>query len=332
MCIRSITVPYLLLFVFFALNITPSIAGEAQALAVRQMNPAMLRFFDPTPWVNTPEIPTQISLQQSYSSIFLADSLPTPNRYLADIEIYTAELVASHQFSPSFSMQLQIPVFRPVAGSLDSFLRQYHNALGLPNGGRRFQPDNHYAYRYRGITGGWDSQARWEMGNIQSQWRYQWNPKTDRAWRWASALALKLPSGSTSRGWSNGGTDMALGGIATWHDNQWAAHAELWWVHPFKRQDFGSPIRDYGRTSLSVNYNATLPFQATWIAQIQGGLSPYQTGINALDQSPWLISGGVRLHADHGASWALTFTENITQQSTQDFGIGIEINMPLTLL
>ncbi|MDQ6954720.1 MAG: DUF3187 family protein [Mariprofundaceae bacterium] len=323
--------PYLLLFVFSLLHITPSLAGEAQVLAVRQMNPAMLRFFDPTPWVNTPDVPTHISLQQSYSSIFLADALPTPNRYLADMEIYTAELVVSHQLSSSFSMQLQIPAFRPVAGSMDPYLRQHHKTLGLPNGGRRFQPDNHYGYRYRGTTGGWDSQPRWEMGNIQSQWRYQWNPKDDASWRWANALAIKIPSGATSRGWSNGGTDIAFGAMVTWHNDQWATHTELWWTHPFKRQDFGSAIHDYARTSLSIDYQATFPFQAAWIAQVQGGLSPYQTGLDGLDQSPWLISAGVRLHAYNGASWALTFSENIAQQSTQDFAIGIEINMPLTL-
>ncbi len=61
--------------------------------------------------------------------------------------------------------------------------------------------------------------------------------------------------------------------------------------------------------------------------QAQGGASPYRTGEPVLDAAPWLVSFGVRL-ASAGAQWSLVFTENITQRSTQDFGVALGCSLP----
>jgi len=184
-----------------------------------------------------------------------------------------------------------------------------------------------YAYQYAGTSGNWQSQPRWEPGNIQAQWRYTWHQQ--EALQIANALAVKLPTASSSRGWSNGGADMALSVIAAWQDHPWASHFEGWWIHPLKHQDLGNNVRDYMRSNLSLGYTASYPFNATWIIQAQGGTSPYQTDIAALDQSPWLISGGVQINQPSGNVWHVSFVENITQASTQDFGINIEVKFPI---
>jgi len=143
------------------------------------------------------------------------------------------------------------------------------------------------------------------------------------------ALAVKLPTGSVARGWSNGGVDVALGMIAAWQSKAWATHIESWWTHPLKRQDLGYSIRDYVRNSLSLGYSALYPIEATWLVGVQGGTSPYKTGVNALDQDPWLMSAGMYIKTETGSRWKFSFTENLTQSSTQDFGVSLEIQVPL---
>jgi len=305
----------------------PIHAEVLQPLSVSQNNPALLRFFNPVAIATPSNGSTLLSINQSYSSVFLADKLPKAKHYIADMELYIAELKIMHSLSPTSSIYIQLPVLRPSSGMLDPFLRHYHKALGLPNGGREYRPDNSFAYQYKGVSGGWDSQPRWELGNIQAQWRYTWSKQENL--QIASALAVKLPTGSVSRGWSNGGTDVALSIITAWQKHKWASHFEVWWIHPLKRQDLGSPIGDYIRSNLSIGYQASYPFKATWIGQIQGGTSPYQTTNPALNQSPWLISGGVQFKASSDNRWQLSFIENITQASTQDFGINLELKIPI---
>jgi len=112
-------------------------------------------------------------LDQYYTSIFLADTLPNPGRYLADMELYVAEAGIRYGVSETSDIELSIPVMRPLAGVLDPFLSNYHRTLGFPNGGREFRPDNRFVYRYRGVAGGWRGQPRWEMGNIRLKLRRQ---------------------------------------------------------------------------------------------------------------------------------------------------------------
>jgi hypothetical protein len=47
-----------------------------------------------------------------------------------------------------------------------------------------------------------------------------------------------------------------------------------------------------------------------------------------LGQSPWLIGLGARWKAG-GLSWTAGFVENITQRSTQDFGIFLVATLSL---
>jgi len=102
---------------------------------------------------------------------------------------------------------------------------------------------------------------------------------------------------------------------------------EAWWIHPLKRHDYGLPIQDYFRTSFSLGKKAAWLSNSTITVQIQGGTSPYRTGFSALDQSPWLISFGVNLPETEQHHWSIAMVENITQESTQDFGFLIRYEL-----
>ncbi|MDX8392036.1 MAG: DUF3187 family protein [Mariprofundaceae bacterium] len=311
-----------------SLLIAPSIAEAAQyampePLPVRQMNPAMLRYLDPLPesaWASQ-RTGWRVALNQHYSTIFLADTLPTANQYIADMELYVADIELRKRISGAGEFSANLTLLHPNAGVFDGFLRNYHDALSLPNGGRRMRPNNQFAYHYapNSATDGWQGKSRWELGNIQLKFRHELTQSD--AWATALLSSVQLPTGNQQRGWNHGGIDAALGFAADFQHNAWSLHGEAWRIHPFKRNDHGLRNRDYTRATVSLGLNAPLfsiPLQ--WLVQIQGGSSPYRSGVRELDQSPWLASFALRWHGKN-QTWTVGFVENISQRSTQDFGL-----------
>jgi len=294
-------------------------------LPSRQMNPAMLRYFDPVPSTSPDQYSGRASLSQHYSTFYLADSLKTPKNYLADMELYVVDINAAYRWQ-FLSLHIDLPLIRPLPGSFDALLNNYHQALGLPDGGRKLRPDNVYAYQYTGNNRSWKSTPQWELGNLAIQWRYS-QPFDSGSWSLASAI--KLPTASQSRGWSSGGSDIALGFIDDQKKERFYGHVEIWWIHPLKRHDIGSQIQDYYRSDITLGIESDWPSGSLFMLQLQGGSSPYRTNIISLDQSPWLISFGLQVPTKTDNKWTFGFVENITQNSTQDFGLMLEYQLKL---
>lgn len=295
-----------------------------------QMNPAMMRFLDPQPQNAHVVSDGKLFLEVNhhYASIFLADSVRAPTRYLADMELYVTDLRLHYGLGMKMDITLRQTLLKPLAGVLDPSLRSYHNAFGLPNSGREFQPDNRFAYSFRGPAGSWTGRGRWEAGNTELYLRRQIYASTGSAV--ALLASVQIPSGSRSRGWSNGSPDGGLGVAVSGEAGSLFGHLEGWGIHPFGQVDLGTPVRNYFRITALAGYRASLfstPFNL--IIQVQGGSSPYQTGIAALDTGPWLASIGFRVMSEDRLQWSASFTENISQESTQDFGLTIGIQIPV---
>jgi len=314
---------------------TPGLANPLSApLPVMQMNPAMLRYFDPASEAARiePSTDNAIGINQHYTTIFLADALPTPQRYFADMEIYVAELQFKRLITPRLAVRFDVLLLRPYKGVLDSAIRQFHNTFGMPDNGRHLRPDNIYNYQFSGAAGGWNSSPRWEPGNLSIGLKHLLHH--DESLSLAVLAGAKLATANRSRGWGSGHADMAAGAAASWEDGTLFSHLNLWWVHPFNRSDLGYPVRDYFRSSLTAGwrpelFSSWLDMPASILVQVQGGTSPYRAGVLPLDRAPWLISFGANFLAASGHLWNLTFTENITQRSTQDFGLTMAVQIPV---
>jgi len=300
-------------------------AAMTMALPVHNLYPAMMRFYDPVPvsafrpFDNKPEY----ALLQHYTSIFLFDELPV-GRLLSDMEIYTVELQADRAIGESTEIGLTIPVHYATGGFLDPFLRSYHEALGLPNSGRELQPDNQYSWDYSDAGGNavWSDQAGWEMGNISLRLRQKLTQ--EEGWGLSMLAALQLPTASKSRGWGRGAPDVAAGAVYSWKKNSLFGHLEGWLIHPFAKDESGLNIQSYARASTTLGWQLKRPLSL--LVQIQGGLSPYDSGIQQLDQSPSQISFGIRWAMSRKAVLTFAFVENMSQQTTPDFGFTIGLN------
>jgi hypothetical protein len=288
----------------------------------------MLRFYQPLPSsaLRPYQESIRIELVQGYSSIFHFDTLPGAS-LLADMELYNLDFKLTGPISASTELSITAPFYYAHDGFMDGFLHDYHSALGLPNAGREFRPDNEFAYFYNDPDGdeSWHDQAGWEFGDIAIGLRH----KLTQGSIWSTALltGMTLPTGSRARGWGTGKSDIAIGGVASWLTGKWFGHLEAHLVHHFAEGSESTSYRDYARLSTTVGYQ----FVDTWslLGQVQGGSSPYNTSLQEVDEAPWLVALGGRMRLDENNTVTLIFTEGITQATTPDFSftIGLEFGL-----
>jgi len=323
--ILQIMAPSFLLITNSAWPSEKSNARMTLPLPVHNLYPAMSRFYDPIPVsaLAVYDSKPRFSLLQHYSSIFLFDELPQ-GHLLADMEIYTLELQADKAITENLEFGITLPVHYASGGDLDSFLRNYHDVFGLLNGGRELQPDNQYSWHYRDSDSKavWNDDAGWELGNISLRFRRKLRMGNNQGV--AALAAVKLPTASSKHGWGSGKPDLGLGGVYSWKINKWFGHLEGWYIHPFASGDPGIQYNDYGRGSTTLGWQ--LRARLSLLVQVQGGTSPYHSGLKQLDQNPSLLSFGFNWAMGRKSMLSLAFVENINQKTTPDFSITLGFN------
>lgn len=310
------------LFVFWlAIGMEAIAADMTEPLPVRNTYPPMMRFFDPLPEsaIRPYSEQWQFELNQHYSSIFFFDSLPN-GRLLVDMEIYTVESLLRKSISDGVELTLRLPVHYTSGGFLDGPIQNFHNTLGLPNGGRERRPMDGYNYRF---SNGWhDPSAGWEMGNVVLSSRIRLSEGDDSDL--AGLVAVKVPTASLSRGWGSGAADIGAGIVWSKAAENWFAHLDGWLIHPTAKRVPAMGYGLYARGALSLGWHYSEEY--TLIAQLQGGTSPYADKVARLNDAPLLVSFGLRGKTGNGTNWAVAFVEDFTYYTTQDFSLMLSLS------
>ena len=314
---------------FFAASLHTARAAEPSGLLrplpVHNLYPPMLRFYEPLPVSAFEPYRRSLSIEilQSYSSIFQYDSQPNGS-LLADMEIYSLEFLLTKAISSQTEIRFMIPLYYSHEGFMDAFLRDYHDALRLPNSGRERRPDDEFSYLYENPADSesWADQAGWDIGKLAVSLRQQ----VYEGDNWTAALlaGLTLPTASSANGWSSGEPDIAIGGVASWLKENWFGHLEGHFVHPFANGSEITAYDDYVRLSTTLGYR----FGSRWslLAQLQGGTSAYDSNIKQLYEDPWLVTFGARMAFGKSSSITVAFTEGITQHTSADFSLTIGLD------
>jgi len=284
-------------------------------LPTQQSNPIMLRFFNPIP-VSAFDMHTTLSFEQNYASLNMFYAIPKAS-FLVDTELYMPTLQLRHRLNDQHLFNIRVPFYRPYNGVLDGFLQKYHQLFGLPNNGREFRPTNQMGYY---VQPGWTAQNRWELGNISLELQSQ----LYRNEQWAVALlsSVQFATASRIRGWSSGNTDLSLGIVSSWYGNIYFSHFELRGVRIGVADVGFLRYQNYWRTSVTLGRD--LGKDSSLLLQVQGGSSPYKTGLFVLDQNPWMFNLGFRVQGDT-VEYTVNFGENITQYTTADFSFGLNM-------
>jgi len=322
-----------LLLTLFMFATASQAADLSSPLPVRNLYPPMMRFFDPAPdsALRTYDQSWLFELTQHYSTVNIIDPQPGV-LLLVDMELYVLDTVIRYAVGDRLEFSLRVPVMMPTSGVFDSLIMSFHDGFGLPNNGRGLRPNNRFSYIFDNGKGSrWQGKSRFELGNIALTSRY--GLLKNEHWGIAALAAIKLPTASKSRGWGSGASDIAAGGVLSWRHGGGFAHLEGWVIQPLASDEPGIRYQRYMRGSVTLGYQ--LFDAASLIAQVQGGNSPYQSTITALDHPPFLVSFGLRGNfastgdGTSGLGWTATIVENISQVTAQDISIAMGLTWHL---
>lgn len=119
-----------------------------------------------------------------------------------------------------FEWGIQIPYVNHDPGSFDSFIEDWHDFFGLPQGGRDSAEHDRLLYQYQdnGVTKLQLDKRTAGIGDVRLTGAWQW-PDVDKATRLAVRAALSLPTGDSDDLRGSGSLDAALWATADRKDN-----------------------------------------------------------------------------------------------------------------
>ncbi len=147
-----------------------------------------------------------------YASNYVEDSNPK-ERILLDGESGRIVLDARFGIDRKFEAGVAIPYLVEGGGFLDSFLIDYHNTFGFPQGGRDQAPRNRLLYQYQkdGQQLLKINQSTQGIGDIQLMGGFQlYESPSESSRAVALRTSLKLPTGDSGQLHGSGSTDLAL--------------------------------------------------------------------------------------------------------------------------
>ncbi len=269
---------------------------------------------------------SQFALQLEAANSFTVNSGGNES-ILIDGESYRANLQWRRGVGEHLEVGLDLPYLSHDPGSMDSFIEDWHNLFGFPDGDRPDFPRDQLRYAYgRGEAVPVNlTSASSGVGDASLNAAYGWSTAANR--RWALRGQVKLPTGDAEKLLGSESTDLALGlhfSDSAWRDNDVAVHASLGalWM------DEGD-VLDTLREDWAVYGSSTLAWQTTENVslklQLDAHTALYDSELEELGSaSAQLILGGaLRL----GQRWVLDLavSEDIVVDTAPDvvFMIGL---------
>jgi hypothetical protein len=154
-----------------------------------------------------------LSLNQDLSSSYTVSS-NSREQITLDGEIYRLAFAARYGFSPRWEAGIEIPYLIQGGGFLDSFIINWHNTFGMPQGGRDLAQKNrlNYSYRKDGVQKLRMNKAASGIGDVSLTGGFGLydSSSKDSHDRLALKAAVKLPTGDSSDLRGSGSTDFSL--------------------------------------------------------------------------------------------------------------------------
>lgn len=154
-----------------------------------------------------------VALNQDLSSNYTVKN-NAQEQITLDGETYRLGFTARYGIAPGWEAGIEIPFLVQGGGFLDSFVIDWHNTFGLPQGGRNNAPRNRLLYSYRkdGVQKLRVERSASGIGDIALTSGYKLYDFSDTGHHDRLALkgAIKFPTGDSSYLRGSGGTDFLL--------------------------------------------------------------------------------------------------------------------------
>jgi hypothetical protein len=230
--------------------------------------------------------------------------------------------------SDRFEIGIRLPYVWHESGSLDSLVKDWHDALGLPLGKRRDRDNNQLEFSYRaGTESLFDYQSNSNgPGDVRllAGWQLKDGPNYSSALR----FGLKLPTGDPDDFHGSGGTDASVGIAGDW--KRLFGIAGLSGFYRAHLNYIGEPdvladrYEDFvGQLSFGAGYQLSRVVDLR--LQASGRTANYDSAIEILGQESAWITFGARFRLSSSYSLDLAVAEDIKVRSAPDVSFIISV-------
>ena len=249
-----------------------------------------------------------------------------------DGETWVARFAGRYGWKNGWCVALGVPVVFHQGGGTDSFIEEYHDALGLPDGNRKRRAADRLEYRYRrdGETLFCQTDSTTGLGDV----RLSVSAPLARDKAGARALdavaGVEVPTGDPDRLLGSGSWDFSLGlaacdfaSLSKWNLEFHGAAGLLALTAGDVLEDFQEPFAGYG--NLSVGWRL-----ASWLVpRMQVDVhSPFfaDTGMASLDDWAVQLTCGATVRLPAGFALDVAVAEDVAVNTAPDvvFHVGLK--------
>lgn len=301
---------------------TPSLQGP---LPVRNQHPAQLTVLhmDPAGAKPLPAAAARVRVDAAYSSYFVS-GVNRSNSFVMDGELLRAGVKTGIGLGHDLELHFELAVAHTSGGFLDSFLIDYHDSFGFPDGGRKDAPNNRFwvEARHAGNTVYEMSEEKLELLDLPVELRWAFLPITDeRPFGAAVRAAVEFPTGDQDRGFGNGEMDYSVGLVGEYRrDNvSVTAHVQYTFVGtPDLAESGGFHYQDVTSAGLGTEIQVT--DCVALLVQTEFETSTLRDlDLSQAEDPQWSIWGGVRTRLSPRVSVEVGFGEDLITDVAPDF-------------
>ncbi len=251
-----------------------------------------------------------------YSSMYAVSDFDQPGLESPvefDMETFSIFGRFERRLNAFSSVYAEIPVIYNWKGIFDSIIENYHNIIGVDNGGREFRLDNQFAFRFGSLNltgpemGLGDVKVGvniFKIGDISN-------------FRFAFSLFCKLPTGNAAKGLGSGSFD--IGAQVSFSNNfdRFQLDYGFGFINPGSPDErLNTTLNSMGFGYMAVSTRVYRDVQA--VVQLYLSSSPYDTGYNRLDDYQAMLTIGAIWR-----DWQFSFSEDVFTYTAADITVSV---------
>ena len=245
---------------------------------------------------------------------------------LIDVESREIRFSLEHSLSDVVAMRLQFPYRSYSGGHLDSFIENWHNVIGLPNGDRSTLPQDNVNIRYEqnGEPRIALGQKRSGLGDISLAVGYQLNASTTHAT--STWLSVKVPTGDSATLLGNGALVTSLS-IAREQilSSRWIAYGQLSATYASEGDVLSNQQRKWLASGMvAVDYCYSQALRLT--LQLDGHTAAFDDSNLELLGDAWILSMGGEYRWPSNWWLQLGVGEDIKVDASPDVNFAISLS------
>ena len=278
---------------------------------------------DPAGTAPLPAAEARVRVDAAYSSYFVSGA-NLANSFVMDGELLRAGVKTGVGLGHDLELHFELAVAHTSGGFLDSFLIDYHDFFGFPDGGRKNVPNNRFLVEARqsGNTVYEMSEEKLELLDLPVELRWAFLPITrEQPFGASLRAAVEFPTGDQDHGFGNGEMDYSVGLVGEYRHDIVAVTAHVQYTFagtPDLAERGGLHYQDV--TSAGIGTEICVSDRVTLLAQTEFETSTLRDiDLSQVEDPQWTIWAGARTRLSPRISVEAGFGEDLITDVSPDF-------------